>query len=52
MGSESMSIIKAVEQAQSGSIHQNAYGDGLAADEMVKKVYLGQDFELKKKKNF
>ena len=35
VGYESMSIIKAVEQAQSGSIHQNAYGDGLAAEEIV-----------------
>ena len=35
VGSESMSIIKAVEQAQSGSIHQNAYGDGLAAERIV-----------------
>ena len=36
VGSESMSITKAVEQAQSGSIHQNAYGDGLTAEEIVK----------------
>jgi len=35
VGSKSISIIKAVEQAQSGSIHQNAYGDGLASEEMV-----------------
>ena len=31
-----MSILKAVEQAKSGLLHQNAYGDGLAEEEMVK----------------
>ncbi len=35
VGSESMSIIKAVEQAQYGSIHQNAYGNGCAAEKMI-----------------
>jgi len=35
VGSESMSIIKTVGQAQSASIHQNSYGDGLAVEEMV-----------------
>ena len=35
VGSESMSIIKAVEQAQPGASHQDAYGNGLAAERIV-----------------
>ena len=35
-----------------GSILKEGTPEELAADEMVRKVYLGQDFELKKKKIF
>ena len=35
-----------------GSILKEGTPEELAADEMVRKVYLGKDFELKKKKTF
>jgi UDP-N-acetylglucosamine 2-epimerase len=34
-GSEPTNIIRAIEQVQSGLTHQNAYGDGLAAEKIV-----------------
>ena len=35
VGSESMSIIKAVGQAQPGSIHKDAYGNGDSAEKIA-----------------